>query len=265
MSSAKGSHRDSFGTKRSRNEGSRSEGDWTCRDCGNVNFSFRTVCNRSHCGAPRQVVSPRVNSNVLHPASYDHSPPCYGNGIQVQPLHPGMPNNYRVPIPLPALRYNFGLHPNGQNPYELLPGYGPPNSIPGMNYGQGHGLGINDFGYGYRGSPMPVPGPWPIPALSDNNGSRKRRGGPDGLSEGDWICPLCDNINFSFRTNCNMKKCNAPRPTTIPATNLRSRDSTETPEGSWTCNECGNLNYPFRTTCNRKGCENEKPPLPESS
>lgn len=38
--------------------GSRSEGDWTCRDCGNVNFSFRTVCNRSHCGAPRQVVSP---------------------------------------------------------------------------------------------------------------------------------------------------------------------------------------------------------------
>jgi hypothetical protein len=38
--------------------------------------------------------------------------------------------------------------------------------------------------------------------------------GPDGLSEGDWTCPKCDNINFSFRTTCNMKKCGAPRPTT---------------------------------------------------
>jgi len=39
--------------------------------------------------------------------------------------------------------------------------------------------------------------------------------GPDGLSEGDWTCPKCDNINFSFRNTCNMKKCGAPRPTPV--------------------------------------------------
>lgn len=74
----------------------------------------------------------RVNNNILHPASFDLSPPCYGGG-HAQPLHPGMPSNYRVPIPLPGLRYNFGLHPNGQTPYGLLPGYGPPNSLPGVS------------------------------------------------------------------------------------------------------------------------------------
>jgi hypothetical protein len=39
--------------------------------------------------------------------------------------------------------------------------------------------------------------------------------GPDGLHEGDWICPKCDNVNFAFRTTCNIKKCGAPRPSTV--------------------------------------------------
>ncbi|RVW84513.1 RanBP2-type zinc finger protein [Vitis vinifera] len=78
--------------------------------------------------------------------------------------------------------------------------------------------------------------------------------GPDGLSEGDWVCPKCDNVNFAFRTTCNMKKCGAARPSSGP-----SRSDSGAPEGSWTCSKCENLNYPFRTVCNRKGCGNEKP------
>ncbi|RVW84510.1 hypothetical protein CK203_041263 [Vitis vinifera] len=27
---------------------SRNEGDWTCPKCGNMNFGFRTVCNRGN-------------------------------------------------------------------------------------------------------------------------------------------------------------------------------------------------------------------------
>ena len=34
------------------------EGDWNCPQCGNVNFSFRNVCNRGACGAPRPSPSP---------------------------------------------------------------------------------------------------------------------------------------------------------------------------------------------------------------
>lgn len=39
--------------------------------------------------------------------------------------------------------------------------------------------------------------------------------GPDGLFEGDWVCPKCENVNFAFRTTCNMKKCGAPRPASV--------------------------------------------------
>ncbi|CAN6183422.1 unnamed protein product [Urochloa humidicola] len=130
----------------------------------------------------------------------------------------------------------------------------------GMGFGPGPELGR--YSYGFRGSPMPVSSPWSGGALVENNdsiASRKRRGGPDGLSEGDWTCPKCDNVNFSFRTSCNMKKCGAPRPTT-PGVNpsVPRKDNKDAPEGSWTCPECNNLNYPFRTVCNRKGCSYSK-------
>ncbi|KAF5202418.1 Ranbp2-type zinc finger protein [Thalictrum thalictroides] len=98
-----------------------------------------------------------------------------------------------------------------------------------------------------------MPGPWSAGAITDNNASRKRRGGPDGLSEGDWTCPKCDNVNFAFRTTCNMKKCGTPRPSLGP------NQPSGVPDGSWTCNKCENINYPFRTVCNKKGCGNERP------
>ena len=34
----------------------------------------------------------------------------------------------------------------------------------------------------------------------------------DVTRENDWTCPKCGNVNFSFRTVCNMRKCNTPRP-----------------------------------------------------
>ncbi|RYR11532.1 hypothetical protein Ahy_B04g069052 isoform A [Arachis hypogaea] len=30
--------------------------------------------------------------------------------------------------------------------------------------------------------------------------------------EDDWTCPSCGNVNFSFRTTCNMRNCTQPRP-----------------------------------------------------
>jgi hypothetical protein len=39
--------------------------------------------------------------------------------------------------------------------------------------------------------------------------------GPDGASEGDWLCPKCGNTNFAFRGTCNMRKCGASKPTEV--------------------------------------------------
>lgn len=42
-------------------------------------------------------------------------------------------------------------------------------------------------------------------------GKRARTDG--GRREDDWTCPSCGNVNFSFRTQCNMHNCSQPRPT----------------------------------------------------
>ncbi|XP_008813588.1 ranBP2-type zinc finger protein At1g67325-like isoform X1 [Phoenix dactylifera] len=267
MASAKVDNRVSFGSKRSRNEASRSEGDWTCPQCGNMNFSFRTVCNRGKCGAPRPSTSPspRIGPTPI-PGAFDHPAPLYYGGVGApQPMPLGMPGVYGAPLPHAGMCYDYGQQSSASGPYGLVSPYGAPGPMGGMGYGPG--LSMARYGYGYRGSPVPsiwvpkVPSPWSGGALPDNNASRKRRGGPDGLSEGDWICPNCDNVNFAFRTTCNMKKCGTPRP--VPQASNRgasgNKDYSDAPEGSWTCNKCNNLNYPFRTVCNRKGCGNEKP------
>lgn len=43
---------------------------------------------------------------------------------------------------------------------------------------------------------------------------------PDATRDNDWTCPKCGNINFSFRTVCNMRKCNTPKPGSQVCTSL---------------------------------------------
>jgi hypothetical protein len=89
--------------------------------------------------------------------------------------------------------------------------------------------------------------------------------GPDGASEGDWLCPKCGNTNFAFRGTCNMRKCGASKPTKVvgygngPPPRPLPVSQGPPPDGSWTCESCGNVNYPFRTKCNRRNCGAEKP------
>ncbi|CAL5365949.1 unnamed protein product [Camellia sinensis] len=69
----------------------------------------------------------------------------------------------------------------------------------------------------------------------------------DGTRDNDWTCPKCGNANLSFRTVCNMRKCNTPKP------------GPQMLDGSWKCEKCNNINYPFRTKCNRQNCGADKP------
>ncbi|KAK7350439.1 hypothetical protein VNO77_09084 [Canavalia gladiata] len=240
MASPMDGNRGSFGSKRSRNDGSRKDGDWTCPNCGNLNFSFRTVCNRGHCGAPRPSVTPPVQ--VTSPYNNGHPPFFYG-GVGAPPPPPyGVSGRFGSPMPHSGVQYDYGLYTRPHVPYSPVPAF-PPGSFGGIPYSPRPR--ISPYGYGFQ-SP-----PWDAGLITDNLASRKRRGGPDGLSQGDWICPKCENVNFAFRTTCNMKHCGAARPG-------ESQPNTGVPEGSWTCKKCGNLNYPFRNVCNRKDCGSEK-------
>ncbi|CAD5174767.1 ranBP2-type zinc finger protein At1g67325 isoform X1 [Musa acuminata AAA Group] len=279
MSSTKMDDRGSVRSKRPRSEGFRRDGDWTCPQCGNVNFSFRTACNRGSCGAARPSASPSPVSLITRTTpvhgTFDHPGPSYYGDVGVPPpMRLGMLSGYPSSFTLHRMQYGYGPPSGAPGPYSLLSPYGPSGPLGVYGYGPGpvmdgyggpgtvmDGYGgpgpiMDRYGYGYEGSPMPTSGP-ASRELFDNSTSRKRRGGPDGLLEGDWICPQCENVNFAFRTTCNMKKCGTPKPTTVP--NRYSKDVSDAPEGSWTCDKCNNLNYPFRNVCNRKGCENEKP------
>lgn len=44
------------------------------------------------------------------------------------------------------------------------------------------------------------------------SGGQKRARGDASLGEGDWTCAKCGNVNFSFRTTCNLRKCGASKP-----------------------------------------------------
>jgi len=80
----------------------------------------------------------------------------------------------------------------------------------------------------------------------------------DGRRDDDWTCPKCSNVNFSFRTVCNMRSCNTPKPgSQAPKSDKSSKQ--KMPEGSWKCESCGNINYPFREKCNRQNCGADKP------
>ncbi|RZB53167.1 RanBP2-type zinc finger protein isoform A [Glycine soja] len=236
-------NRGSPGSKRFRNDASRKDGDWTCPNCGNLNFSFRTVCNQGRCGAPRPPLTPPAP--IISP--YRNSHPFYYGGVGIPPPSYGMPSQFGSPIPHPGIQYDYGLYARARAPYSPLPMF-PPASFGGINYGPRPRIDGYGYGYGFQ-SPPP---PWVEGLIADNFASRKRRGGPDGLFEGDWICPKCDNVNFSFRTTCNIKHCGVVKP------NSNKPNAAVVPEGSWTCEKCSNLNYPFRNVCNRKDCRTEK-------
>ncbi|XP_028065204.1 ranBP2-type zinc finger protein At1g67325-like [Camellia sinensis] len=109
-------------------------------------------------------------------------------------------------------------------------------------YGLGMGMAMGHAGMG------PRPG-----FFLDDKYQKK-----DGMRDNDWTCPKCGNANLSFRTVCNMRKCNTPK-LEPQAEKSDSNSKHKMLDGSWKCEKCNNINYPFRTKCNRQNCGVDKP------
>ncbi|KAL4587054.1 hypothetical protein LXL04_011704 [Taraxacum kok-saghyz] len=198
--------------------------------------------------APRQMLTPQGYSssspytNSGAPSSMYMGVPPYGsslfNGTSMSP--------YDVPLSGGSAYYNYNNRLSGGNPYR-------PMHLSAPSYPGGPMIGNGMYGvpqlmdrYGL-GLPMgPRPGFFPEEVPQKKDGTR----------ENDWACPKCGNVNFSFRTVCNMRKCNTPKPGSQGG---KSGKSSNMPEGSWKCEKCNNINYPFRTKCNRQNCDAEKP------
>uniref|UniRef100_A0A0E0CEE2 RanBP2-type domain-containing protein n=1 Tax=Oryza meridionalis TaxID=40149 RepID=A0A0E0CEE2_9ORYZ len=261
--------------KRARTDGGRREDDWVCPSCQNVNFAFRTTCNMRNC-------------NQSRPTDYtkDMQKP-----MQTPPPHFPMSGGYMSPGTPPSMYLGGGAPPYGASLYggPALPRYGIAQFPGGSGYPYGYG-GRLPMGSPY-GPPMHMAGPPPYSAGSmmgpggmygmpmdryslglpagpgpmgaragsySEEGSQKKPAGAG--RDNDWKCPNCNNINFAFRTVCNMRKCNTPRPENQGSKPEGARGpKPKMPEGSWKCEKCNNINYPFRTKCNRPSCEAEKP------
>jgi len=91
------------------------------------------------------------------------------------------------------------------------------------------------------------------------------------FKDGDWICEVCENLNFARRKECHRDSCRAPRPLSMNR-EIHNRGGGETPwnaqalpssnlskPGDWNCEECGYLNFARRAECNSKSCKAPRP------
>ncbi|WOL17215.1 ranBP2-type zinc finger protein [Canna indica] len=267
-------NRNSSAGKRARTDGGRREDDWTCPSCGNVNFSFRTTCNMRNCTqsrpadhngkfAPKSLQAPPPYSSAAGyvgygaPSSMYLRAPPYGSSIFSGPPLP----HYDMPFSGgSAYPYEYGSRLSVGSPYGPLHMSGPPPYSTGSLMGTGAMYGIPPMVDRYGlGLPMEHHGSLGSRAGAyHDEGSQKKNAGEG--RENDWTCPNCGNNNFGFRTVCNMRKCNTPRPGSQGSKSDNSKSSKpKMPEGSWKCEKCNNINYPFRTKCNRQNCGAEKP------
>eukprot|EP00240_Pyramimonas_obovata_P006221 CAMPEP_0118956584 /NCGR_PEP_ID=MMETSP1169-20130426/61653_1 /TAXON_ID=36882 /ORGANISM="Pyramimonas obovata, Strain CCMP722" /LENGTH=305 /DNA_ID=CAMNT_0006904621 /DNA_START=95 /DNA_END=1012 /DNA_ORIENTATION=+ len=283
--------------------GKRQRGDdWICSACGNSNFGFRTSCNMRKCGAPKPSAGgPSLGGGGSQGGGYKAQLGGYqGGGSRLPSGGPsegygsGYGNyagygGYGGGMDSGLGTMNMGMGMGGMG-YGMEANMAPMPALGGMGMGGmgmgamgGYGGGMGGYGGGMGGYGGAMPQAYGggygggMPNPRGDSDSRKRRGGPDDREAGDWYCMACGNMNFAFRTTCNMRKCGAPKPE-VPQGGLRGAiksrprggddvpkgEPEQAPDGSWTC-KCGNVNYPFRNKCNRRNCGLDREPAAQDA
>lgn len=153
-------------------------GDWNCAQCQNLNFSFRDVCNR--CGANRVQLPVSKFHYALFLTPRDTPTPKQGTPDDRE-TGPSMFNIDELPSVSPFLNEKCMTTPTEARPISsrLL---------------QFDGLEKDE--------------PEALPSLQEMQlcFNIKR---PATEKVGDWVCGICLNFNFAFRSECN--RCHTPK------------------------------------------------------
>ncbi|XP_043712187.1 ranBP2-type zinc finger protein At1g67325-like isoform X3 [Telopea speciosissima] len=206
---------------------------------------------------------------VQAPQSYSSSAPYLGSGpppsmyLAIPPYGSSLFNGPSLPpydLPFSGASgypYDYGSRLSSGSPYGPLHLSGPSPYPSGSMLGTGGMYSIpplmDRYGLGLPMGHAPM-GTRPGVFLGEN----PQKKAAEITRDSDWTCPNCGNVNFSFRTVCNMKKCSTPKPGSQAAKSEKNSKQ-KMPEGCWKCEKCNNINYPFRTKCNRQNCGAEKP------
>lgn len=188
------------------------DGNWSCRQCSNVNYAHREACNR--CGAP----GGNWNCGECGNLNYSHRMKCnrceagrpgamggmggaggfggggmQGGGVSRDPNEMGrafLQCFMNDPNPVQAAMSFISMNANNPAWFQPRPEYGA-YSFPQR--------GMNGGGGGFPGA---------VGGMSGNK--RARSGPPKAGVDGNWACEKCQNVNLAFRVECN--RCKEPKP-----------------------------------------------------
>ncbi|XP_074295676.1 ranBP2-type zinc finger protein At1g67325-like isoform X1 [Silene latifolia] len=197
---------------------------------------------------PYSSAGPYGGGSVAPPSSMYLGMPPYGSSMFNGSPIPAYDAQFSGGSPY---HYNYANRMPGGSPYPSLHMSSPPPPYSGGMYGLPPPMMDH---YGMSLPHIAPPAMVPRPGFFPDDKSQKK----DLIRDNDWACPSCGNVNFSFRTVCNMRKCGTPKPASQVAKSDRN-SRPNMPDGSWKCEQCGNINFPFRTKCNKQNCGAEKP------
>lgn len=256
-------------------------GDWNCPIDGNLNYAWRTHCQKCGNQGPRGAGNPMMaQTNYRNPNDwtcpncgfhcYASRTACIKCGCTKPPLGRGMGMGQQYGYP----QHGMGQHGFGQqsrfgyfgniqkglkagdwncpNCFDLVYEWrshcrkcNTPKPPGGTGFG-GSGFGGSGFGgTGFRGTGFGGPG-----VMVPNYYVPRSTGRP-----GDWTCPKCGDHVYASRSCC--RKCGTPKPANG---HLAVDTLPELFGGDWRCPKCFDHVYASRAVCRK--CNTPKPVVP---